>query len=280
MTAIPATGTQVRDRVSAARTRRWGAWYVAEHRLRGMKNYGWTIVVGAIGTPLIYLFAFGLGLARVVDAGADVQSTFGASFLLFVAPALLATTAMLIASEEFTFTIVSGFNWNPVFFGMNAAPIAPAQIVAGLLIAVGFRMIATLAVYFGIMLLFGAIGSGWAVLSILTATIAGTSVGMLLAGYSATLDPDRGHLTLVMRFVITPLFLFSGTFFPLTQLPIWLQWIGWISPLWHGSEAGRILSYGSIGDAGMLAVHILYPAALIVLGATLAVRVFTRRLNK
>ena len=87
-------------------------------------------------------------------------------------------------------------------------------------------------------------------------------------------------MAMIMRFGITPLLLFSGTFFPLAQLPFYLQWIGWISPLWHGTELGRVVSYGLVEPAWLSALHLLFPAAIIVVCWRMTQRVVTRRLDK
>lgn len=269
--------------VSAERARRWGSWYIAEHRLRGMRSYGWTIVATSLGTPFVYLFALGVGLASLVDAQAGPEAVQGVSFLAFVAPALLATNALMIAAEELSFPMYAGFKWNPIFSGMNAAPIQGGQIVTGSFLAVIIRMLVSGSIYFLIMLAFGAVLSPWAVLAVPGSALAAMAIGAFHASISASLDPDEGQLTMIQRFGITPLMLFSGTFFPLTELPIWLQPIGWVSPLWHGAELGRTLSYGDLADPavlGMLAVHVIYPLVLVVVGWRLCQRVVTRRLNK
>jgi lipooligosaccharide transport system permease protein len=87
-------------------------------------------------------------------------------------------------------------------------------------------------------------------------------------------------MAMIMRFGITPMFLFSGTFFSLGQMPIYLQWIGWISPLWHGTELGRVLSYGAEEPAWLTVLHVAYPLALCWFGWRATQRVVTRRLNK
>ena len=83
-----------------------------------------------------------------------------------------------------------------------------------------------------------------------------------------------------MRFIVTPLFLFSGTFFPLDTLPVLLQWIGWISPLWHGTELGRSLTYGQVLPVWLAVVHVLYLVVLAVVGLRLARAVYARRLGR
>ena len=103
------------------KSRRWGAWYVAEHQLRGMRDYRGRSLATAIGTPLLYLFAFGVGLATLVkNAGRGVD---GVSYLQFVAPALICAAAVDGRGRGVHLPVLLGFKWNPIFFGMNAAPI-------------------------------------------------------------------------------------------------------------------------------------------------------------
>jgi lipooligosaccharide transport system permease protein len=82
------------------------------------------------------------------------------------------------------------------------------------------------------------------------------------------------------RFIMMPLFLFSGTFYPLEQMPIFLQWIGWISPLWHATNLGRFLTYGSNVSIGVVAVHLTYMVVMLVVGLFFASRNYSKRLAK
>jgi lipooligosaccharide transport system permease protein len=256
------------------RPRRWGALYVAEHRLRAMRAYLQTLLVTGFGNPLLYLFGLGVGLARLIDAPVG-----GATYLEFVAPALLASAAVTVASEEFTYPVLMGFKWNPIFFAMNAAPITGVQIVAGMIISIFVRMFPTVAVYYVFMLLFGAVPNLIGVLAILTSVLTGMAVGVVIMAYTGTIKEDRGQMAIIQRFILMPMFLFSGTFFPITSLPIYLQWIGWVSPLWHGTQLGRDLTYGAGEPLWLIAVHVVYLAALAAFGWVVSARVFTRRLN-
>lgn len=283
MTAVTepfAAETTGRALAGGVRPRRYGSWYVAEHRIRGMRSYLKTLLVTSVGNPLVYLFALGVGLASLIDKNLGPNGFNGVSYLAFVAPALLATAAVTVAAEECTYPIMMGFKWNPIFFGMNAAPITGNQIVNGVFISVLVRIIPTCVVYFLVMLLFGAVPSPWGAIDILVATFTGLSVGLVIAAYTSRIVDDNGQMAMIMRFGITPMFLFSGTFFPLSQMPIFLQWIGWISPLWHGTQLGRVLSYGAVEPTWLTVLHVLYPAALCVWGWTTTQRVVTRRLNK
>lgn len=262
------------------KARAFGSWYTAEHMIRAMRAYGWTIVVGAVGQPIVYLLGLGLGLAAlisvpIVDGGEQVR------YLVFVAPALLMSATIAVASEEFTYPVMAGFKWRRYFYGFNASPLASPQIANGVVIGAGARMLVVAVAYYVFIWIFGAVpdpATGW--LSIFVAVLAGLSFGIPLMAYAASIEDDRGQFAMVQRFVFMPMFLFSGTFYPLTALPGWLQWIGWISPLWHASEAGRMLTYGHAGGGLVLFGHLAYLVALAVFGWFLARAIFERRLAR
>ncbi len=265
---------------AAARTRRRGALYVAEHQLRAMRSYGWTIVIGGIGNPLLYLLGLGLGLATFLDVPVGFGPDGPVRYVVFVAPALLATAAISVSTEEFTYTIMAGFKWRRVFWGMNASPLAPEQVVEGLVLAVAVRMAFVSVAYGVVVALFGALGSPVAALTLpLVGMLGGMAFGLPLLAYAASLKDDAGQFAAVQRFVFTPMFLFSGTFYPLSALPGWLHWIGWVSPLWHASEIGRWLSYGSPTSGVMLMVHLAVLLVLVVGGWLLARRSFVARMR-
>lgn len=262
------------------RPRARGAWYVTEHMVRAMRAYGWTIVVGALGQPILYLLGLAVGLAAlidvpIVDGGREV------SYLVFVAPALLMTATISVASEEFTYPVMAGFKWRRYFFGFNASPLSSAQIATGVVFGATARMVVVAVAYFAFLCLFGAVpllATGW--IAVLVGLLAGLAFGAPLLAYASSLQDDRGQFALVQRFVFMPMFLFSGTFYPLVTLPVWLQWIGWISPLWHATELGRALTYGRDESILMIVVHIAYLTTLSVGGYLLARRIFTRRLAR
>ena len=265
-------------KVSAARARRWGAFYYAEQVLRVMKGYTWSIVMYSVGQPVAYLFAMGVGLASLVDTG---TAAFGdVPYLAFIAPALLVSAAVMTAANEFTFPVMAGFKWRRTYYGPHASPLAPEQIAAGHVIAVTLRLLLQSAIYFGAVALFGASPSGWGWAGVLVATLTGLAFGLPLMAYSASLTEDKGQFALVMRFIVMPLFLFSGTFFPLDNLPLGVRWIGWISPIWHGTELGRVLSFGYREPVLLTVVHAAVLVALAVLGWILTRRRFALRLGQ
>ena len=242
-----------------------------------MKGYGWTIVMYGVGQPVAYLFAMGVGLATLVDTN-STAAFGGVSYLAFIAPALLISAAVMTAANEFTFPVLDGFKWRRVYYGPHASPLTPEQIAAGQIIAVTVRFVLQSAIYFGVVALFGASPGAWGWVSILVATLAGLSFGLPLMAYAATIKNDRGQFAMVMRFIVMPLFLFSGTFFPLDTLPLAVRWIGWISPIWHGTELGRVFSYGYQEAPLLTVVHVVFLLGLAVLGWVLTRRQFAKRM--
>jgi lipooligosaccharide transport system permease protein len=262
-----------------------GTWYVTEHMVRAMRAYGWTIIVGALGQPVLYLLGLAVGLAALIDAPIQVGGE-EVPYLVFVAPALLMTSAIAVASEEFTYPVMSGFKWRRYFFGFNASPLSSSQIANGVVAGAGARMGLTVVLYFVFIALFFAVlqpddlvpVTAW--LSMPIGLLAGLSFGIPLMAYAASIEDDKGQFALVQRFVFMPMFLFSGTFYPLSNLPGWLEWIGWISPLWHATELGRVVTYGQPSAPIMIVVHLGYLLVLCVGGLILGRRLFERRLAK
>lgn len=276
---LTAAGRAHTPEISAAKARRWGAFYYAEQVLRVMWGYGWSILMYSVGQPVAYLFAMGVGLATLVDA--DGAAAFGGvSYLAFIAPALLVSAAVMTAANEFTFPVMGGFKWRRTYYGPHASPLTPEQIAAGQIIAVTVRLLLQSAIYFAAVALFGASPSGWGFAGIAVAILAGLAFGLPLMAYSASIREDKGQFALVMRFIVMPLFLFSGTFFPLDTLPLAVRWIGWISPIWHGTELGRVFSYGYGEPPVLTVVHILVLVALAAVGWVLTRRQFVQRLGE
>jgi lipooligosaccharide transport system permease protein len=180
--------------------------------------------------------------------------------------------------DETSFPTLQGFVWDKSFFGMNSTQLNGRAIVWGIMIASSVRCILTAFLYEAILLAFGAIP--WSSVPSLTlaSIFAGMAFAAVMLAATSFVKQDDGFFAIVGRFVIAPMFMFSGTFFPLTALPLYLQWIGWISPVWHATNLGRALSYGMPLEPWLAAVHILYLAVMLVAGMWVASWQFSRRL--
>jgi lipooligosaccharide transport system permease protein len=266
--------------VNSEKVRLRGALYVAEARIRSMMKWIWLIIGIAIANPVLYLISVGIGLGGLIDESVGVAGVDGVKYLTFLAPALLAQAAIQGALEETVYPTIEGFKWNRTFFSMNSTPLSGVQISIGVFLAAFFRTVYTVLFYFGVMWAFGALDSPAAWLAIPTAILAGTAFGALMQALAARLENENIFFVVLGRFIMMPLFLFSGTFFPLTSMPFFLQWIGWISPLWHATELGRYLTYGHAISPLMLWVHFLLLVSMLVVGLYLSARLFTKRLAK
>ena len=266
--------------VDAAKIAARGALFVTEARLRTMLKWVWLIIGISIANPVLYLVSIGLGVGAYIDKNTGGMGVDGVSYITFLAPALLATAAIQGAIDESVFPTLEGFKWNKNFFSMNATHLSGNHIAMGVFLNSLIRVTFTAIIYWLVMLAFGVLESPRAWLAIFTAIMAGASFGALMQALAGLLENENMFFTVLNRFVIMPLFLFSGTFYPLTNMPIFLQWIGWISPLWHATELGREAAFDYGISNLMVAVHLIVLSSLVIIGITLAMRQFERRLAK
>ena len=255
-----------------------GALYVAEHRLRNMGKWWVSMLSFGIGNPVLFLLSVGVGIGALVNknnGGID-----GVDYLVFLAPALLSTAAIQATMDETMFPVLSGFVWDKIFFAMNATQLAGRSIVGGILLAAGVRNVLTVMVYEVILVLFGAVPLASIPMLTLSSVLAGFAFGSVMLMGSSFVKKDDGFFAIVGRFIITPMFMFSGTYYPLESLPVYLQWIGWLSPVWHATDLGRSLSYGHQAPTWLLVTHVTYLSALFIAGILIATWQFDRRLSK
>jgi lipooligosaccharide transport system permease protein len=229
-------------------------------------------------SPVLFLLAMGVGLGSYVDRGGGL-SALGISYLTFLAPGLLAATVMQTASFEATFPIMGGFVWQRRYHAMHATPLGPPEIALGQLAWIATRITLVGAIFVLVMIPFGAVHSPLVLLAIPAATLTGMAFATPIAAYAAT-QKVMTSFNYIFRFAITPLFLFSGTFFPVEQLPGFLQPIAYLTPLYHGVALCRTLALGTIGaDLGAGLVHLAVLLVFIVAGLVACLVQFQRRLS-
>jgi lipooligosaccharide transport system permease protein len=235
-------------------------------------------VVTSFVLPLLYLAAIGVGLGRYVDAG-STAALGGLSYLDFVGPGLLATTAMQTAVGESSYPVLAYFVWQKVYDAMITTPLRARDVLAGHLGYVAVRLMTTCAVLLVVLSAFGivhsvagGIGAG------LVAVLVGLAFATPMFALSARLQNDSGF-ALVYRLGLIPMFLFSGAFFPVSQLPTAIAWLARLTPVWHGVELCRALTTGQVTLVAALG-HTGYLLLWIVVGWWLAERAFRRRLER
>ncbi len=250
---------------------------VFEHRWTQYRRTFRSTIFSSFLSPVLFLTAMGLGLGSYVSDSA-IDAIGGVSYLVFLAPGLLAATAMQSAAFEATFPIMGGLVWNRVFHAMFATPITARDIALGNLAWIAARLTLIATVFTLVMVLFGAAESPLVVLAIPAAVLTGMAFAAPIAAFSAT-QKTPNKFNAIFRFGITPLFLFSGTFFPLDSLPEALRPLAWVTPLYHGAALTRGLSLGTaLDDPALAIVHVLVLTACVVAGTAAAIHTIERRL--
>ena len=256
----------------ARSARAFGCWLTVYRRI--WRSSIWSSVLG----PLFYLGAIGFGLGSLVDRH-GTASLGGVSYLAFVAPAILATSAMNTAMGEASYPVFGSVKWNKIYIAAQASPLRPGDIFRGHLMFMTMRIAMNAAVVTVFMWAFGATRSAWVVLAWPAATLTGLAFAAPIAAWAVTVTTESSFAYL-FRFGMMPLMLFSGTFFPVSQLPGWLRLIAYVTPLWQGVALCRALSLGSGVGAGVLGAlgHVAYLAALAAAGIWVGARTYRRRL--
>jgi lipooligosaccharide transport system permease protein len=224
--------------------------------------------------PILYLAAMGVGLGSLVDRHAHLVG--GVSYLDFVAPGLLAATAMQVASNESMYPVLAAIKWIGTYFAMLASPLRVVDVLLGHLGWIVVRLVLVATIYLGVMAAFGTVQSPLALAALPAAVLTGLAFAAPISAFAAGQQNDTGFTT-IYRFGLIPLFLFSGTFFPVSQLPGWLQAVAVLTPLYHGVALCRALVLGqaqwwpAVGNA-------LYLVVLMAVGIVLAKAAYERRL--
>jgi lipooligosaccharide transport system permease protein len=257
-----------------------GALLVVEHHWTWYRRNWRATVVSSILQPLLFLLAFGVGFGTLIDGtGRAVEATGGVDYLVWLAPALLCVSAVQSGLFDSTYPVLSGFKWQRVYLAMTATPITPGQVVAGHLGWLALKIGGSGAVYVGVIAVFGGVRSPGVVLSLLVAVVTGLAVAAPVTAFTAAVENEGTAFTVLFRLVLVPMMLFSGTFFPITQLPELVQPLTWASPLWHGTELARAAALGRWAVLPALA-HAGFLLALLAAGAAVAVVRFRRRLHR
>jgi lipooligosaccharide transport system permease protein len=228
--------------------------------------------------PTLYLLAMGVGLGGLISAAG--HQVDGLSYLDFVAPGLMAATALQNATGESLWPVMAGFKWMRHYHGMVASPMSPGDVYVGNLTWMTIRLTASSAAFLVVASVLGAISSFWAVLAVPAAVLGAVSFAAVLTAFAATQDTDH-NFALILRFLMLPMFLFSGTFFPVSQLPALLRPVAWVAPLWHSVELCRDATTGTLGPGGLVGVlaHVAVLLGYFAVGAAWGLRSFRARLG-
>jgi lipooligosaccharide transport system permease protein len=234
-------------------------------------------VLLAFVQPLLYLLGMGLGVGALIDVNSDSTSALGGiSYFEFLAPALLATTAMISAGQASLWQVLDGFFWGNRYRAMAATPLTPGDIATGLTLWHATRTAIGVVGVAAVLALFDDTRSWGLLLAVPAAVLTGLAFALPISAWSSTRYSGSSFPTIV-RFGLLPMFLFGGAFFPVDQLPGWLQPVAYVTPLWHGIELCRGAVIDSVSP-GNVAVHVVVLVAYVVIGWIACRIAFTRRL--
>ena len=231
---------------------------------------------GSFLTPLLYLTAMGIGLSQLMASG-GTDMLGGIRYLDFLGPGILASSCMQTASFESTYPIMGKISWRHNYDAILATPMEVHHLLIGELSWIAFRMTSMATVFMVVLTLFGIPRSPLALLAIPAAVLTGVAFAAPIIAFAATRHNDSGFAAL-FRFVINPLFLFSGTFFPVSTLPDTVEWIAAATPLYHGVALVR----GAVLDSmpATWPLHVAYLIVFVAATGYVAYRLLRRRLVK
>jgi len=246
---------------------------VLEFDLVGYKRTWRGSALSSFVFPVLLLLGFGLTVGSFVDAGGRLGDV---RYLDYVVPGMIASTAMQVAFFESSWPIMGRFIWIRTYHAMVASPLRIGDIVLGDLSFVALRVVTTTAIFVLVTALFGAVHSGWALAVPLVCAVLGLATAAPVFAFSASIDTDS-YIPLLMRFVLIPMSLFAGVFFPVESMPLVMRWFAYLLPLWHGVEVCRAATFGT-GSLAVVAGHLLYLVVWAGGGFWLARLAYRRRL--
>ena len=249
---------------------------VLEGHARSYRHTWRGTTVSAIATPVLFLAAMGLGLGTLVDEGTG-GGIDGISYLAWLAPGLLVVSAMQSGAGDGAFPVLAGMRWVKDYHAAIATPVRPADLMLGNLAWATIRLTVLLTVFVLVAAGFGALPLERGLLAIGPGLLVGVATCAVVSAFMSTRKSDEA-LAGLFRFVIVPLFLFSGAFFPLDELPQLVQPLARVNPVWHGVELARAVALDVPTRTGW-PVHVGVLVLVLVVGVAWGVRAFTRSLR-
>ena len=255
-----------------------GAIRVVERDLVFFRRIWRAVLLSSVVQPLMFLLGVGLGVGALVDKGPEAANVLGdVSYFAFYATAIVATATMFVAGQEALWPTMDGFMWSNAYRAMLSTPIVSSDVVFGQLLRFAFRSALTSSGVAAVLVLFDDTRTWWLLAAIPCGMLTGLAFAMPFAAWTATRESDQSFAA-ILRFVVVPMFLFGGAFYPITQLPSWLRPVAWFTPLWHGIELCRGSILGGLSATDIL-LHVGVLGLYIAAGTAACLVTFERRLR-
>jgi lipooligosaccharide transport system permease protein len=247
-----------------------------EHQfVRFRTTFRGTVVSGAVG-PLFYLLGLGLGLGSQIDAQQTGLQT--ADYLEFVGPGLMAAAAMQLGASESLWQTAGQLRWRGTYVSIINTPLTTGQLFTGHVVWIGFRALVGSVIYLGVLTGFGVPTGPRALLAPLAAVGTAMAFASLISAWTGQAKGDQSF-PVILRLGVLPLYLFSGAFYPVDQLPTALGWFSRLTPVWHGVQLcrGLIIDRGLSLEAGL--GHAAVLIGFVLVGVLAGQRTFTKALG-
>ncbi len=234
---------------------------ILERSYMALKSSSWMVVLSGFVEPVFYLAAFGFGVGQLITGMTDGNGN-PVSYGAYIAPALLATSAMNGAIYDSTWNVFFKMHFAKLYEGMMSTSLGALDVALG---EIGWALLRGLAYAIGfmtVMIPLGLVPSAWGLLSVPAAVL--VAFGFASFGMAVTSYIKSFHGMNWINFILLPMFLFSGTFYPLSVYPQWLQVIIQAMPLWQGVDLMRNLNFGTF-NANMIG-EVAYFVVMIAIG--------------
>ncbi len=250
---------------------------IVEREVHIVRKMWHAIFFSAFVAPLLFLVAMGVGVGGYVDERSP-HALGGISYLQFVAPGLIASNILMLAIGDSLWWVMGGTKWDKRYHAMIATPLDTTDVFGGHLAYEALRALASTVAFLIVAAPLGALASWWALVTPLFSMLLVIAVAAPVSAWSTFTDSDRSF-GVIMRVGVTPLMLFSGTFFPASSLPGWGRALVPFSPLYHGVELIRAATTGQSPGLAALAAHLGVLLGLLGVGILIARRNFRTRLT-
>lgn len=247
---------------------------VVERELRVFSKLWRGSLFSTFVNPILFLLAMGVGVGGIIDDRRG--GVGGVSYLAFIVPGIMVASSMQAAAGDSLWGVMAGVKWMRHFHAMTATPLSPADVFAGKVVWTATRIALSSSVFLLVATAFGGVTSPLGLLAIPAAVLTAATFAAAMSAYAATQETEV-NFSLVFRLGVIPLFLFSGTFFPVSQLPDWAEPLSRLSPLYYGVELARMFTTGQ-PRWGLALLDVAVLVTLLAIGWRFGTRTFTRRL--
>lgn len=254
-----------------------GSWRFARHELLLWRRNWYGSAFSTFIAPILYLIGIGVGVGQLVESGGTSAALGGVSYAAFAGTGILAASAMQTGVGDLSWPVMGAISFTRTWVASTSTPLTPADLVGGKALLVALRLLVSSAVFALSLLILGLVDPIGALGVIAPSVLVGLACGTPMFAFAAHVKEPFG-IGYVFRFLIVPMFILSGTFFPISELPALVQPVAAVSPLWHGVELVRLGGLGLETTWPPLA-HAAVLVVIAILGMVVTTRTLAKRLH-